>query len=264
MAPFTGPRRLARVGLDAGRRTDEPAPRARCGRCQAREDVRGDRQVRRVAPGPRNGQLQTASLGGTWASGVAERTRGKRRGGRSPSMTCRSVRQMAQARTRTRSSSAPGSGTASSRAARGFFVIGACDPRTMARIGRRCLPLWAPERPAPIPILPRRRPGHGRISASDADLRVCSRLHTNGKGRGRFMQEPSLPLAMPPSGREPCLRLRRESRARRWDLEERGGDALMSLLLLGIPAISAGMTARIASPTPHRQDHLHARPWCVA
>src|SRR5437899_2264336 len=57
---------------------------------------------------------------------------GRSAGGRSPSITWRSVRQVPQARTRTRTSPGPASGSAVSRSARGEEEIGAGRSRTIA------------------------------------------------------------------------------------------------------------------------------------
>src|SRR5688572_31879096 len=61
-------------------------------------------------------------------------TRGARSGGRSPSTTWRSVRQIPHARTRTSSSSSPGLGTARSRSRSGDDSMGAWRSSTMARM----------------------------------------------------------------------------------------------------------------------------------
>src|SRR5262249_12410514 len=86
--------------------------------------TRSPRRKRRHA-GPSRSTTPT-----TWWPG----TRGRRWAGRSPSMTCRSVRQIADARTRTRISPDPGSGSASWMHSRGRESIGPWRRRTMARI----------------------------------------------------------------------------------------------------------------------------------
>src|SRR5262249_17801602 len=108
-----------------------------------------------------------------------------RRGARSPSITWRSVRQVAHAATRTRTSPGPGSGTGRAAATSGAPAMGAWPRSRIARMTRRAsLIAWNCPTELHACHSPRRR---GRVHRDGGIQRHGGRGGGTGDGRARGM-----------------------------------------------------------------------------